>query len=91
MVPEIKFQPGMYADIKAGALLVTDGRLLDQLRDATVRAVQHGSHKRTGVLVLFDKDTLESSDRLLEINLCHQSLWAATSVVLKPWTDRAGI
>ena len=62
MVPEIKFQPGMYADIKAGALLVTDGRLLDQLHDATVRAVQHGSHKRTGVLVLVYKDTLELSE-----------------------------
>ena len=30
---QIKFQPGMYDDIKAGALLVIDGRLLGQLRE----------------------------------------------------------
>ena len=35
-VQQVKFQPGMYDDIQAGALLVTDGILLDQLRDATV-------------------------------------------------------
>ena len=44
-----------------------------------------------GVLVLVDKDTLESSDCLVEMNLCLRSLWAATSVVLKPWTDRTDI
>ena len=90
-VQQMKFQPGIYDDITAGALLVTGGRLLDQLRDATVRVVQHGSYKRTGVLLLVDKDMLESRDCLVEINLCLRSLWAATSVVLKPWADRAGI
>ena len=90
-VQQMKFQPGMYDNITAGALLVTDGRLLDQLRDVIVRAVQHGSYKRMGVLLLVDKDTLESRDHLVKINLCLQSLWAATSVVLKPWADRAGI
>ena len=70
---------------------MTDGRLIDQLRDATIRAVQHGSYKRTGVLLLVDKDTLESKDLLVEINLCLRTLWAATSVVLKPLADRAGV
>ena len=41
--------------------------------------------------MLVNKDTLESSDRLVEMNLCLRSLWEAKSVVLEPWTDRAGI
>ena len=41
------------------------------------RADQLGSYKRTGVLVLVYKDTVESSDRLVELNLCLWSMWAA--------------
>ena len=69
-VQQIKFQPGMHDDISPGALLVTDCRLADQLRDATIRAVQHGSYKRKGVLLLVDMETLVSKERLVEINLC---------------------
>ena len=90
-VQQIKFQPGMYDDISLGALLVTDGRLIDQLRNATIQTVQHGSYKRTGVLLLVDKETLVSMDWLVEINLCLRTQWAATSVVLKPRADRAGV
>ena len=70
---------------------MADCRLMDQLRDAMVRAVQLSSYKRTGVLVLVDKETLESSDRLAELNLCLRSMWAATAVVLKLWAERTGI
>ena len=66
-------------------MIVVDGRLTDQLRDATIRAVQHGSYKRIGVLVLLDKRTLVSKERLEEINLCLRTMWATTSVVIKPW------
>ena len=63
----------------------------DQLQDATIRVVQHGSYKRTGVLILVDKLTLVSKELLVKINLCLRTLWAATSVVIKPWADRVGV
>ena len=62
-VQQLKFQAGMYDNIQAGALLVADCRLIDQLRDAKVRAVQLGTYKRTGLLVLVIRDTLDSSDQ----------------------------
>ena len=42
---------------------MADCRLMDQLRDATVRAVQLGTYKRTGLLVFMDRDTLDSTDQ----------------------------
>jgi hypothetical protein len=76
----------MYNDISPCAMLVVDGSLANQLRDATIRAVQHGSYKRIGVLVLLDKRTLVSKERL-----CLRTMWAATSVIIKPWTDRISV
>ena len=52
---------------------------------------QHGSYKQTGVLLLVDMETLVSKEWRVEINLCLWTLWAATSVVLKPWADRVGV
>ena len=41
-------------------------------------------------MLLVDKQTLDSSERLIQVNLCLQSLWSSTIVVLKPWTDKTG-
>ena len=41
--------------------------------------------------MLLDKRTLVSKERLEEINLCLRTMWAATSVVIKLWTDRIGV
>ena len=90
-VHQVKYLPGMYNDIYPGAMLVVDGRLANQLRDATIRAVQYSSYKRIGVMVLLDKRTLVSKEQLEEINLCLRTMWEATSVIIKPWTDRIGV
>ena len=89
-VQQLKFHAGMYDDIQAGALLLVNCRLIDNLRDTTVRALQSCTYKRTGLLLLVDKETLDSSDRLVELNLCLRSMWAATTVVLKPWMEKTG-
>ena len=39
-IEQLKFQPGMFLTLQAGSLLVADCRLLENLRDATVQAVQ---------------------------------------------------
>ena len=80
----------MYNNIHTGVLLVVDCRLIDNLCDETVRAVQACTYKRMGLLLLVDKETLDSSARLVELNLCLQSLWASTTVVLKRWTEKTG-
>ena len=86
-VQQLKFQAGMYNNILTGVLLVVDCRLIDNLRDKTVREVQACTYKR---MLLVDKETLDSSVQLVELNLCLQSLWASTTVVLKRWTEKTG-
>ena len=85
---QLKFQPGMFFNLQAGSLLVADCRLLENLWDATIRAVQDGSFKRTGLVLLVDAKTLDSSDRLTQVNLSLRSLWSSTTVLLKPWTSK---
>ena len=85
-IEQLKFQPGMFFTLQAGSLLVADCRLLENLRDVTVRAVQDGSFKRCGRVLLVDTKTLDSSDKLTQMNLSLRSLWSSTMVVFKPWT-----
>jgi hypothetical protein len=42
--------------------------------------------------VLVDKETLDSSEQLVQLNLCLSSTWVSTgfNMVLKPWTEKAG-
>ena len=75
-VKQLKFAAGMFHDLQARSLLIADCRLIDNLRDATIRAVQDGVFKRTGLVLLVDKQTLDSSDRLTQVNLCLRSLWS---------------
>ena len=85
-IVQLTFQPGMFTTIKAGSLLVVDNIFLENLRDAVARAVQDGSFHQCGLVLLVNVQTLDSSDRLTQLNLSLRSLWSSTTVVIKPWT-----
>ena len=72
-IDQRKFQPGMFINLQAESLLVVDCVMLENLRDATARAVQDGSFRRCGLVLLVDMKTLDSSDKLTQLNL---SLWS---------------
>ena len=68
-IEQLKFQPGMFFPLQAGSLLVVDCSLLKNLRDATAQAVQDGSFKWCGlVLLVINTKTLDSSDKLTQMN-----------------------
>ena len=54
---QLKVAAGMFHDLQAGSLLVADCRLINNLGDATIRAVQDGVFKRTSIVLLVDKKT----------------------------------
>ena len=58
-IHQVKYDPGMYDEILPGAQVIVDWRLADQLRDATIRAVQSGAFK-----------CLVSKVRLHTVNMC---------------------
>ena len=84
-IDQRKFQPGMFHYLQAGSLLLVDCNMLENLRDATARAVQDGSFQRCRLVLLVDMKTLDSSDKLTQLNLSLRSLWSSTMVVIKPW------
>ena len=84
----MKYDPGMYDEILPSALVIVDWRLVDQLRDATIRVVQSGA---SGVLILLDRSTLVSKARLLTVNMCLRTMWSSMAVIVKPWTDRISV
>ena len=91
-IDQQKFGPGMFINLQAGSLLVVDCGMLENLWHAAARAVEDGSFRRCGLVLLVDRQTLNSSDRLTQLNLSLMSLWSSTTVVIKPWTgsiDRA--
>ena len=55
-------------------------------RDAAARALEDGSFQRCGLVLLVDTRTLNSRDRLTQLNLSLRSLWSSTTVVIKPWS-----
>ena len=75
----------MFINLQAGSLLVVDCVMLENLRDATARAVQDGSFRRCGLVLLVNTKTLDSSDKLTQLNLYLRSHWSSTMVVIKPW------
>ena len=85
-IVQLTFQPGMFSTIEEGSLLVANNIFLENLRDAAVRAVQDGSFRRCGLMLLVGAETLDSSDRLTQLNLSLRSLCLSTTVVIKPWT-----
>ena len=45
-----------------------------------------GSFRRCGLVLLVDTKTLDSNDKLTQLNLSLRSLWSSTMVVIKPWS-----
>ena len=76
-IVQLTFEPGMFTSIKDGSLLVANNLLLENRRDAVVRAAQDSSFCRCG---------LDSSDVLTQMNLSLRCLWTSTTVVIKAWT-----
>ena len=74
----VGFGPTMFKEIDKGSLIVVDNVLLETLRYTEARAVEDGTFHGCGVVLLIDEEVL-SSDALL------RSLWASTTVLLKPW------
>ena len=83
---QLTFGPGMFAHIDEGSLLIVDNHLLETLRDAVVRAVDDGSFRPCGIALLVGEEVLGSTDALTQMNLSLRSIWAFTTVVVKPWT-----
>ena len=81
----------MLTGINEGSLLVADNlhleNLLENLRQAAVRAAQDGSFRRCGLVLLVGAEVLDSSDMLTQMNLSLRCLWASTTGVIKPWTS----
>ena len=68
-VSHMKYEPGIYKEFSTGALVIVDWSTTDQLANATIRAVQTGTFKRIGVLMILDASTLASKERLLKVNM----------------------
>ena len=60
-IVQLTFEPGMFTSIKEGSLLVADNLLLENLRDAVVRAAQDGSFCRCALVLLVGAEVLDSS------------------------------
>ena len=83
---QLTFGPGMFAHIDEGSLLMVDNHLLETLRDAVVRAVDDSSFLRCGITLLVGEEVLGSTNALTQMNLILRSIWASTTIVVKPWT-----
>ena len=49
------------------------------------RVVEDGTFHRCGVVLHIDEEVLSSDALLTEMNIRLRSLWASTTVLLKPW------
>ena len=81
----VDFGPGLFKTIDKGSLIICDSTLLETLQHTVTRAVEDGTFHRCGIVFLLDQDTLCSDVLLKDMNLHMRSLWASTSVWLKPW------
>ena len=53
---QLTFGPGMFDQVNKGSLLVVDNHLLETLRDAVARAVDDGSFRRCGIVLLVGEE-----------------------------------
>ena len=60
----------------------------DALVDATILAMQDGSLKQVGILLILDSEVLASLETLLKVNLTLRSLWACMLILIKQTTSR---
>ena len=81
----VNFSPGLFKTIPNGSLLVYDNNLLEELQLTVTRAEEDISFHRCGIVLIVDEDTLNSEELLRSLNMRMRSLWASTSVLIKPW------
>ena len=81
----VNFGPDMFQQIDQGSLIIVDNVLLETLRSTVARAVEDGSLQWCGFVLLINEEVLSSETLLMELNLRLRSLWASTTILLKPW------
>ena len=81
----VGFSPDKLKQIDEGSLIMVDNVLLETLRYTVARAVEDGTFHRCGVVLLIDEEVLSSDTLLTELNIRLRSLWASTTILLKPW------
>ena len=81
----VSFNPGLFKTLHRGSLLICDNVLLEQLQLAITRAVEDNSFHRCGVVLVVDEETLHSEELLRSLNLRMRSIWASSTVMIKPW------
>ena len=74
------FGPGLFKTIDKDSLIICDNTLLETLQLTVTSA------HRCSVVLIIDEDTLSSDVLLKDLNMRMRSLWASTSVLLKPWS-----
>ena len=81
----VSFNPGLFKTLPKGSLLVCDNVLLEQLQLAITRAVEDNSFHQCGVVLVVDEETLHSKELLKSLNLRMRSIYASSTVMIKPW------
>ena len=81
----VSFNLGLFTTLPRGSLLICDNVLLEQLQLTITGAVADGTSHRCGVVLVIDEETLHSEELLRSLNLRMRSVWASTTVILKPW------
>ena len=79
----VNFGPSLFKTIDKGSLIICDNILLETLQHTVTRAVEDRTFYRCGPII--DEETLSSDILLKELNMRMRSLWASTSVLIKPW------
>ena len=64
---QLTFGPGMFHHVDEGSLLVVNNYLLETLRDAIARAVDTGSFRQCGIVLLVGEEALGSDDALTQM------------------------
>jgi hypothetical protein len=81
----VSFKPGLFTTLPKGALLICDNQLFEQLQLTITRAVDDGSFHRCGLILVIDEETLSSEQLLRSFNIRMRSVWASSTIILKPW------
>ena len=81
----VSFKPGLFTTLPKGTLLICDNQLFEQLQLTITRAVDDGSFHRCGLILVIDEETLSSEQLLRSFNIRMRSVWASSTIILKPW------
>ena len=81
----VSFNLGLITTLPRGLLLICDNLLLEQLQLTITRVVEDGTFQRCGLVLVIDEETLRSEELLKSLNLRMRSVWASSTIILKPW------